>query len=103
LKSYFLNFLVPALKLETNVKNFKAIMPDTEFSGISKKIYSVSCGLSAAPAPDGTGRYRSAPVGTGWHRSAPGTTGTGTGTDRPGLFYDVFNKNFLNIMTFWAI
>jgi hypothetical protein len=25
------------------------------------------------------------------------------GTDRPGLFYDVFDKNFLNIMPFWAI
>jgi hypothetical protein len=32
-----------------------------------------------------------------------GTTGTGTGTDRPGLFYDVFDKNFQNIIPFWAI
>jgi hypothetical protein len=41
--------------------------------------YSVSCGLSAAPA--GTGRHRSAPVGTGRHRGlpvpAPAPTGTG--------------------------
>jgi hypothetical protein len=28
---------------------------------------------------------------------------SGIGTDRPGLFYDVFDKNFLNILPFWAI
>ena len=61
-------------------------------------IYSVSCGLSAAPAPGGTGRHRSAPGGTGAyrhrhrHRHQPAQTGPDrhqpapapTGTDRFG-------------------
>jgi hypothetical protein len=61
-------------------------------------MYSVSCGLSAAQAPVGTGDYR--------HRHRPALTGMDrpkTSTDRPGLFYDVFDKNFLNIMIFWAV
>jgi hypothetical protein len=33
--------------------------------------YSVSCGLSAAPAPTGTDRHRPAPTGTDRHRPAP--------------------------------
>jgi hypothetical protein len=44
--------------------------------------YSVSCGLSAAPAPTGTGTYRHRPALTELNRHK-------TGTDRPGLFYDV--------------
>jgi hypothetical protein len=51
-------------------------------------------------------RHLSAPVGTGRHRGLPALTGLDrhkTGTDRPGLFYDVFDKNFLNIMPIWAI
>jgi hypothetical protein len=72
--------------------------------------YSVSCGLSAAPAPVGTGNYRyphrhqPAPTGTDRHR--PALTGLDrhkTDTDRPGLFYDVFDKNFQNIMLIWGI
>ena len=38
-----------------------------------------TCGLSAAPAPDGTNRHRTAPIGT----------------DRPGLFYEVFDTHFV--------
>jgi hypothetical protein len=80
--------------------------------------------MSAAPAPDGTGRHRGLPapapepVQTGTDRPRPAPTGTGTyrhrpaltgldrhktGTDRPGLFYDVFDENFLNILPIWAI
>jgi hypothetical protein len=47
--------------------------------------YSVSGGLLAALAPVGTGR----------HRSLPGTTGTGTDTNRPGLFYGVIDTHFV--------
>jgi hypothetical protein len=32
-----------------------------------------------------------------------GTDRQKTGTDRPGLFYDVFDKNFQNIIPFWSI
>jgi hypothetical protein len=86
-------------------------------------IFSVSCGLSAALVV--TGRRRSVPVGTGDYRSGTGInrhrlapTGTGTCrhrpaltgldrhktcTDQPGLFYDVFDKNFQNIIPFLAI
>jgi hypothetical protein len=42
---------------------------------IRNVIFSVSCGLSSVT----------------------------TGTDRPGLFYDVFDKNFQNVMPIWAI
>jgi hypothetical protein len=54
----------------------------------------------------GTGRHRPATTGTGTYRHRPALTGLDrhkTGTDRPGLFYDVFDKNFLNIMPIWAI
>jgi hypothetical protein len=52
-------------------------------------------------APDGTGRYRSAQTDTDRHRPAPtGTDRHKTGTDRSGLFYDVFDKNFQNIIPF---
>jgi hypothetical protein len=64
--------------------------------------YSVSCGLSAAPTPVGTGNYRyrhqPAPTGQDRHRYLPAQTGL----DRPGLFNDVFDKNFENIIPFWA-
>jgi hypothetical protein len=43
-------------------------------------------------------RHRSAPAGAGDYRPRPALTGT----DQPGLFYDVFDKNFLNILPFWA-
>jgi hypothetical protein len=39
-------------------------------------IYSVSCGLSAVPAPTGPDRHK-------------------TGADRTGLFYDVFDTHFV--------
>jgi hypothetical protein len=80
--------------------------------------YSVSCGLSAAPTPLCTGRHRSLPgttgtsTGTGDYRHKPALTGLDrhkTGADQPGLFYthfvfyDVFDKNFQNIIPFWAI
>jgi hypothetical protein len=58
------------------------------------------------PAQTGTDRPRPAQIGPGRDRPAPAQTGLNrykTGTDRPGLFYDVFDKNFLNIMPFWAI
>jgi hypothetical protein len=61
-----------------------------------KILYSVSCGLSAAPGTTGTGTNRQRPTLTGLDRHK-------TDTDRPGLFYDVFDKNFQNIMPFWAI
>jgi hypothetical protein len=48
------------------------------------------------PASTGTGIYR--------HRPAlPGLDRYKTGTDRPGLFYDLFDKNFQIIISFWAI
>jgi hypothetical protein len=47
--------------------------------------YSVSCGLSAAPAPVGTGDCR--------HQPAP--TGKSTAPTGPGLFYDVFDTHFV--------
>jgi hypothetical protein len=66
--------------------------------------------LNTAVIAVGTGRHRSAPVpaptGTGTYRHRPALTGLDrqkTGTDRPGLFYEVFVKKFLNIMPFWAI
>jgi hypothetical protein len=40
------------------------------------------------PAPAGPDRYRYLPTQTGLDRHK-------TGTDRPGLFYDVFDKNFV--------
>ena len=58
----------------------------------------------------GTDRHRTATVGTGdyqyWHRHQTAPTGpdqTGPAQDRPGLYYDVFDENFLNIIPFWAI
>jgi hypothetical protein len=47
-----------------------------------------------------TGDYRSAPgtTGTGTYRHIPALTGLDrhkTGTDRPGLFYDVFDTHFV--------
>jgi hypothetical protein len=64
------------------------------------KIYltnSVSCGLDYRyrhrhryqPSPSGPDRHRPALTGLDRHK---------TGTDRPGLFYDFFDKNFQNIM-----
>jgi hypothetical protein len=50
----------------------------------------------------GTGS-RTAPVGTGDYRYRHRHQPAPTGTDRPGLFYDVFDKNFQNIMPIWAI
>jgi len=50
------------------------------------------------PAPTGPDRHRPAPTGTGTYRHSPALTGLDrhkTGTDRPGLFYDVFDKNFV--------
>jgi hypothetical protein len=35
--------------------------------------------------------------------TATGTDQHKTGTDRPELFYDVFDKNFQNFIPFWAI
>jgi hypothetical protein len=42
-------------------------------------------------------------TGTGRHRGLTVPATAPTGTDRPGLFYDVFDKNFRNIILFWAI
>jgi hypothetical protein len=42
-------------------------------------------------------RQQPAPTGPDRHRPAQ------TGTDRPEFFYDVFDKNFQNIMPIWAI
>jgi hypothetical protein len=72
-------------------------------------IYSVSCDLSAAPGPVGTGDHQSCtgtdpdrpihvPTGTGTYRHRPAWTGLDrhkTGTDRSGYFYDVFDTHFV--------
>jgi hypothetical protein len=58
------------------------------------------------PAQTGTDRHRHLPAQTGPDRTGPALTGLDrhmTGTDRPGLFYDVFDKNFLNILPSRAI
>jgi hypothetical protein len=50
-----------------------------------------------------TGRHRElpvpAPTGQDRHRYLPAQTGL----DRPGLFYDVFDKNFENIIPFLGL
>jgi hypothetical protein len=56
---------------------------------------------------DGTGRHRGLPVpaptgtGTGTYRPLPESDRTGPAQDRPGYFYDVFDKNYQNIIPFW--
>jgi hypothetical protein len=54
----------------------------------------------SAPETPGTGpdRHQPAPTGTGTDRHRPVLTGLDqhkTGTDRPGLFYDVIDTNFV--------